>query len=83
MRNLLSRVLIFLGQVWIAISASSLVILFVIVLINGSWPDFLDPVKIRFGIGASFFGIFWFPILSMMLFGPGFAIMSIGDKIKK
>jgi hypothetical protein len=50
-------------------------------MLNGSWPDFLYPVRIRFQMGAEFLGGLWFPALLGIFIGPGLLIHWLGTRL--
>jgi len=70
-----------LGQMLMVAGGASLALIFLIVMVNGSWPDFLEPVRSRFELGSNLLGIFWFPVLLGIFVGPGLAIQYLGEKI--
>lgn len=83
MNNLIAAGISKLGQLLVVLGVVALASIFLIVLVNGSWPEFLGPVRSRFEVGSRFLGEFWFPVLVGLFVGPGFAIYSFGEWLKK
>ncbi len=55
---------------------------FAIVLVNGSWPDFLRPIQARFVIISDILGPFTFMAELVLFVGPGFLVVLLGQKLK-
>lgn len=72
-----------IGQILMIIGGIALASIFLIVLINGSWPDYLQPIRSRFEIGSKFLGDFWFPALIGIFIGPGMAVTWFGEKLNR
>ncbi len=82
LQRFLAKALILLGQSLIAFSIGSIIVIFTIVLITGSWPEFFEPIRKRLEIGYNIFGNFWSLILLMLLIGPGSLLISYGEKLR-
>jgi hypothetical protein len=55
--------------------------IFVIVLANGSWPQFLEPVRARFAIISDFVGGFALIVEGAIFVGPGILIAWLGQHL--
>ena len=56
--------------------------IFLIVLLNGTWPEFLKPVQnAAGGISGYIGGAVWLVWVAVFI-GPGYAVQSIGERIK-
>lgn len=56
--------------------------IFLIVIVNGTWPDFLEPVRRRYGMISDFAGGFAFVIELFLFIGPGLLIAALGQKLQ-
>ena len=79
----LGKLLERLGQIMIALGAMSFAAIFIIVMINGKWPVFLQPIRLRFQMASEWAGSFAFIIEIFFFIGPGLAISWLGEKLKK
>lgn len=57
--------------------------IFIIVLVNGSWPDFLWPVQSRFAIISDFVGPWAFAVELFIFIGPGLLVYLIGQRLRR
>ncbi len=55
--------------------------MFVIVLINGRWPAFLEPVRSRFALASDLLGNFAFIVELGVFVGPGFLVAWLGERM--
>lgn len=72
-----------IGTGLIAIGWGGVAVVFLIVLVNGEWPHYFQPVRIRLKIGADFFGPFWFPVFVALVSGPGVLLQWLGERIRE
>lgn len=56
--------------------------IFIVVIANGSWPNFLEPVRSRFELIDDFVGGFAFIVELFLFVGPGLLIAAVGEKLK-
>lgn len=56
--------------------------IFLIVLLNGSWPDFLEPVRSRYEMLGNMTGGFAFIIELIVFVGPGLALVAFGENLR-
>ena len=75
--NLLIRV----GNGLAVIGGIAFLSIFAIVLLNGSWPDFLRPVQSRFAIITQFAGSLAFIVELGLFVGPGLLVALLGQKM--
>lgn len=71
------------GKVFLVIGGLIFVSILIVVLFNGSWPDFLEPVRSRFGIINSFLGPFTFIAELAVFLGPGWIVFWLGQQMKQ
>ncbi len=57
--------------------------IFVIVLLNGSWPVFLRPVQARFALASELLGSFSFVLQALIFVGPGLLVNYVGQRLRK
>jgi hypothetical protein len=57
--------------------------IFIVVLVSGSWPQFLDPVRERFKIISSFLGSFTFVAEVLIFLGPGGLVLMLGQWLQE
>lgn len=81
--NLIAVSISKLGQALVVLGIVALAAILLIVLVNGSWLEFLEPIRSRFEVGSHFLGSFWFPALLGLFVGLGFSIYSFGEWLKK
>ena len=77
----LPRVLDTVGTGVMVVCWGSLFLTFLVVLVNGEWPDSLSFVRNRLKIGADFFGFFWVPVLISLVSAPGYALKWLSGKL--
>lgn len=70
-----------IGQVLAFAGGGLFAVIFVIVLVHGSWPNFLKPVQSRFQIISDFLGGFAFVAELAIFIGPGVLLWMAGEKI--
>jgi hypothetical protein len=58
-----------------------LALIFLTVLLNGHWPDFLRPVQLMFQTISSVFGSFALVLEVWIFIGPGAVIYLVGQKL--
>lgn len=81
MRRKLGRPMERLGGYMMFAGGVSIAIIFLIVLVNGSWPSFLEPVQnAARGIGDTVGDLVWLFWVAAFI-GPGFIVQQIGIKI--
>ena len=73
----------FIGIVMAWIGGVVLATVFLIVLVHGTWPQFLRPVKGLFTVISELFGSFGFSVEVVAFIGPGVLVMALGQKLKK
>ena len=56
--------------------------IFAIVLVNGTWPDFLEPIQTKFATMEQFLGPLNWPAQIAMFAGPGGLLYLLGERIK-
>ncbi len=57
--------------------------IFVIVFVNGSWPDFLWLVQSQFAIIFDFVGPWAFAVELFIFVGPGLLVYFIGQRLRR
>ena len=57
--------------------------IFLIVLVNGRWPHFLQPIQSRFAIAGRFLGDFAFMAEIAVFVGPGLLLATLGKNLQK
>lgn len=72
-----------IGQGLMILGGGSLAVIFLIVIVAGSWPDFLHPVQSRFQLISQFLGEFAFIAELALFVGPGAIVWWTGEKIAK
>ncbi len=72
-----------LGTATAIIGGIALASIFIIVMINGSWPDFLRPFQATAQTLSSFLGGFVFPVEVAIFVGPGMLIRFFGEKLQE
>jgi hypothetical protein len=77
----LGNFLDFIGKALFAIGALLFAGIFLVVLINGKWPLFLEPVRSRFSLASDFLGPFTFIVEAIIFVGPGLLLRWIGQRI--
>ena len=72
-----------IGQALAVLGGVTFAGIFLIVLVNGTWPAFLHPVQHRFALASDFFGSYAFIVELMIFVGPGLLLAFIGQKLRK
>ena len=75
----LSKVVGWIGMALIVLGAGTYASIFLIVLINGTWPSFLYPVQSRFRIASYFLGNFAFIAEVLLFVAPGLLLKMIAE----
>ncbi|MEN0654230.1 MULTISPECIES: hypothetical protein [Hyphobacterium] len=79
----LGAVLDVLGKALLYFSIGLAAAGFLIVLIAGQWPGWLEPVRMRLELGSNLLGPFWWPVLVGIVVGPGLALQSIAENLRR
>lgn len=70
-----------IGQALAFAGGGMLALIFAIVLLNGTWPDFLKPIQSLFQMISEFSGNFAFVAEIAIFIGPGVLLWAAGEKI--
>ena len=57
--------------------------IFIIVMVNGSWPEFLRPFQVTAQTLSGFIGALAFPVEIAIFVGPGMLIRFLGEKLQE
>ncbi len=71
-----------LGQALSLLGGATLALVILIVIINGRWPVFLEPVRSRFELISGFLGDYAIIVEGLCFVGPGLLIAWIGGWLK-
>lgn len=72
-----------IGQLLAILGGVTLAGIFLVVLVNGTWPAFLRPVQQRFALASDFFGSAAFIVELLVFVGPGLLISYLGQRFRK
>lgn len=71
------------GSFLMLIGGLSIAGIFLIVLVNGTWPEFLAPVQDIAGFVSGWVGDFVWLVWVAVFIGPGWLIQFVGQKVQK
>jgi len=71
------------GRHLMLVGVASIAGIFLIVLVNGTWPEFLIPVKDRASLIADLVGDFVIVVWGLVFVGPGFLVQSLGQWLQR
>ena len=77
--NALERI----GKWLVALGVLSAIIVMIIVVVNGTWPEFLHPVQHHLQLLYSMVGSLNMVVIGIALVGPGIAINALGTWMKR
>lgn len=67
-----------LGGYLIIVGGCCIAGIFLTVLVNGTWPDFLDPIKNRAAVLSDVIGDMVLIVWGLVFFGPGLIVQWVG-----
>lgn len=70
------------GGLFAIVGAAGLALIFAVVIVNGSWPAFLAPVRELFSALGNTIGGAALVVEGLMFIGPGLALQAIGRKLQ-
>lgn len=77
------RLLRFAGFALFLAGVAALANVFLIVLVNGRWPEFLTPVRTLFGGVAHYVGDWAIVVGAWIFIGPGLALIAAGEALER
>ena len=80
--NELGRLVERIGGLLIFAGVAMLAGIFLVVLLFGQWPDFLEPIQSLFGSIGSTVGGFAFVVEVWIFVGPGLLVFWIGRRLQ-
>lgn len=80
--NKLGAALERIGMALAILGGACFAAIFLIVIVNGSWPDFLEPVRSRYALANNLVGEFAFVVEILCFTGPGLLISALGAKLQ-
>ena len=70
------------GRALFYLGLAALAGIFIIVLVNSTWPAFLKPVQTLFAALTDIVGGFAFVIEGLIFLGPGLALVKLGEALE-
>jgi hypothetical protein len=79
MASILKRI----GMVLFYVGLATLAGIFVIVVVNGTWPGFLKPAQWLFSAVSGYVGDFAIVVQGLLFLGPGILLFKAGEAMER